>query len=159
MSSYRKVLNTTAAARKAKEQEQGIEPSVFRMRPLNQLGIQFEKSKQQALQVALTSPSHYFNLRTTMIEGITETLTEIAYSVVWDILSMGLLPDGAQMTLGDKIYSPNLPDSVINDFALKISAHLKQESDDLIELCLPIDFNDLAVRQSKAGLKLRGFNV
>lgn len=157
--SYRAALESTTKARKAREKENGVDPSVFRMRPLNQLGIQFEKSKQQALQVALTAPGAYFNLRTAMIEGITETLTEIAYSVVWDVLSMGLLPDGTQMALGSERYSPNLPDSVINDFALKISAHLKQESDDLIELCLPIDFNDLAVRQSKASLKLRGFNV
>ena len=133
----------------------GIAPkkSVFRVNVTNQLGLDFQKSRSKLLSVALSSPAEYFRARDDLISSITETQVKLMYEIYWRALTKGMLPkkgrDGyTQFEVGGAAFEPNMPESEVNKFALKVANAVKEIAEEAVEEIMPMQYKDLAVSRS-----------
>ena len=98
--------------------------SVFKVTPKNILGLEAQKFKSKLLALALSEPSTYFELRDEVYQKIVETNVEQAYNLYWSILTDGIV-GGNQIKVLKKDrsefnFTPKLPESEVNTFALEV---------------------------------------
>ena len=128
--------------------------SVFKVTPKNILGLEAQGFKSKLLALALAEPATYFNLRDEVYQKIVETNVEAAYTLYWDILTLGRV-NGTQITVKRKDgatdfnFIPKLPESEVNTFALEVAEAVKDIAERAVERVMPLEFKDLAVRRSK----------
>jgi hypothetical protein len=127
--------------------------SVFKVTPKNILGLEAQKFKSKLLALALSEPSTYFELRDEVYQKIVETNVEQAYNLYWSILTDGVV-GGTQIkvskkTGGDFNFTPKLPESEVNTFALEVAEAVKDIAERAVERVMPLEYKDLAVRRSK----------
>ena len=135
------------------------ERSVFKVSAKNQLGLDFQKTRAKLLSLALSKPEKYFELREDVIEAITETSVEQAYEAYWDLLTEGKYgveqlkwPDGDE-------FKPNLPESEVNRFALKVANAIKEIAEEAVDEILPMDVDELAKKRSKSILEAKNVKI
>ena len=135
------------------------ERSVFKVSAKNQLGLDFQKTRAKLLSLALSKPDKYFELREDVIEAITETSVEQAYEAYWDLLTEGKYgveqlkwPDGDD-------FKPNLPESEVNRFALKVANAIKEIAEEEVDEILPMDVYELAKKRSKSILEAKNVKI
>ena len=135
------------------------ERSVFKVSAKNQLGLDFQKTRAKLLSLALSKPEKYFELREDVIEAITETSVEQAYEAYWDLLTEGKYgveqlkwPDGDD-------FKPNLPESEVNRFALKVANAIKEIAEEAVDEILPMDVDELAKKRSKSILESKNVKI
>ena len=135
------------------------ERSVFKVSAKNQLGLDFQKTRAKLLSLALSKPEKYFELREQVITAITENSVEGAYNAYWDLLTDGKYnneqlkwPDG-----GD--FKPNLPESEVNRFALKVANAIKEIAEEAVDEILPMDVDELAKKRSKSILEAKNVKI
>ena len=135
------------------------ERSVFKVSAKNQLGLDFQKTRAKLLSLALSKPEKYFELREDVIEAITETSVEQAYEAYWDLLTEGKYgveqlkwPDGDD-------FKPNLPESEVNRFALKVANAIKEIAEEAVDEILPMDVDELAKKRSKSILEAKNVKI
>ncbi len=135
------------------ERERLATVSVFRVAPRNILGLQAQKFKSKLLVLALAEPATYFKLRDQVYQSIVETNVEVSYNLYWDILTKGQV-NGNQISVEDKEgnefeFTPNLPESEVNTFALEVAEAVKDIAERAVERVMPMEYKDLAVRRAK----------
>ena len=135
------------------ERERQATDSVFRVAPRNILGLQAQKFKSKLLALALAEPATYFKLRDQVYQSIVETNVEVSYNLYWDILTKGEV-NGTQITVEDKegnefAFTPSLPESEVNTFALEVAEAVKDIAERAVERVMPMEYKDLAVRRAK----------
>jgi hypothetical protein len=135
------------------ERERLATDSVFRVAPRNILGLQAQKFKSKLLALALAEPATYFKLRDQVYQSIVETNVEVSYNLYWDILTKGEV-NGDQISVEDKdgnefAFTPNLPESEVNTFALEVAEAVKDIAERAVERVMPMEYKDLAVRRAK----------
>jgi hypothetical protein len=135
------------------------ERSVFKVSAKNQLGLDFQKTRAKLLSLALSKPEKYFELREQVIEAITETSVEQAYEAYWELLTEGKYgvlqlswPDGDD-------FKPNLPESEVNRFALKVANAIKEIAEEAVDEILPMDVDELAKKRSKSILEAKNVKI
>ena len=135
------------------------ERSVFKVSAKNQLGLDFQKTRAKLLSLALSKPDKYFELREQLITAITETSVEQAYEAYWDLLTEGKYeveqlkwPDGDD-------FKPNLPESEVNRFALKVANAIKEIAEEAVDEILPMDVDELAKKRSKSILEAKNVKI
>ena len=135
------------------------ERSVFKVSAKNQLGLDFQKTRAKLLSLALSKPDKYFELREDVIEAITETSVEQAYEAYWDLRTEGKYgveqlkwPDGDD-------FKPNLPESEVNRFALKVANAIKEIAEEAVDEILPMDVDELAKKRSKSILEAKNVKI
>ena len=135
------------------------ERSVFKVSAKNQLGLDFQKTRAKLLSLALSKPDKYFELREQVITAITETSVEQAYEAYWDLLTEGKYgveqlkwPDGDE-------FKPNLPESEVNRFALKVANAIKEIAEEAVDEILPMDVDELAKKRSKSILEAKNVKI
>ena len=135
------------------------ERSVFKVSAKNQLGLDFQKTRAKLLSLALSKPEKYFELREQVITAITETSVEQAYEAYWDLLTEGKYgteqlswPDGDD-------FKPNLPESEVNRFALKVANAIKEIAEEAVDEILPMDVDELAKKRSKSILEAKNVKI
>ena len=135
------------------------ERSVFKVSAKNQLGLDFQKTRAKLLSLALSKPEKYFELREQVIEAITETSVEQAYESYWELLTEGKYgveqlkwPDGDD-------FKPNLPESEVNRFALKVANAIKEIAEEAVDEILPMDVDELAKKRSKSILEAKNVKI
>ena len=133
--------------------ERQADDSVFRVAPENILGLGAQKFKSKLLALALSEPSTYFELRDEVYQKIVETNVELSYNLYWDILTKGMVGEDqirVQKRNGDNFnFTPNLPESEVNTFALEVAEAVKDIAERAVETVMPMEYKDLAVRRSK----------
>jgi hypothetical protein len=125
--------------------------SVFKVTAGNQLGLEFQKTRAKLLSLALSKPEKYFELREQVITAITENSVEGAYNAYWELLTEGKFGDD-QLYWPDSNnpFQPNLPESEVNRFALKVANAIKEIAEEAVDEILPMDVDDLAKKRSKS---------
>ena len=133
--------------------------SVFKVSAKKQLGLDFQKTRAKLLSLALSKPEKNFELREQVIEAITESSVENAYEAYWELLTEGKYgreqlkwPDGDE-------FKPNLPESDVNRFALKVANAIKEIAEEAVDEILPMDVDDLAKRKSKSILEAKNVKI
>ena len=127
--------------------------SVFKVTPKNILGLEAQKFKSKLLALALSEPSTYFELRDEVYQKIVETNVQQAYNLSWSILTDGVV-GGTQIKVRNKAgadfnFTPKLPESEVNTFALEVAEAVKDIAERAVERVMPLEYKDLAVRRSK----------
>ena len=135
------------------------ERSVFKVSAKNQLGLDFQKTRAKLLSLALSKPEKYFELREDVIEAITETSVEQAYESYWDLLTEGKFTGGNLKWPDGNDFKPNLPESEVNRFALKVANAIKEIAEEAVDEILPMDVDELAKKRSKSILEAKNVNI
>ena len=136
------------------------ERSVFKVSAKNQLGLDFQKTRAKLLSLALSKPDKYFELREQVIEAITESSVESAYNAYWELLTDGKYGGGEQLKWPDgDDFKPNLPESEVNRFALKVANAIKEIAEEAVDEILPMDVDELAKKRSKSILEAKNVKI
>ena len=136
------------------------ERSVFKVSAKNQLGLDFQKTRAKLLSLALSKPDKYFELREQVITAITETSVEQAYESYWDLLTEGKFTGGnLKWPDGGDDFKPNLPESEVNRFALKVANAIKEIAEEAVDEILPMDVDELAKKRSKSILEAKNVKI
>ena len=139
--------------------------SVFKVKPKNQLGLDFQKTRAKLLSMALSKPEYYFDLRERVITAITESSVESAYEAYWELLTEGKYGVGAAQQLtwlaggAGGAFQPNLPQSEVNRFALKVANAIKEIAEEAVDEILPMDIDELAKKRSKSILEAKNVKI
>ena len=134
--------------------------SVFKVSAKNQLGLEFQKTRAKLLSLALSKPENYFKLREQVISATTENSVEGAYNAYWDLLTEGKFSGGRLEWLdGTGEFQPNLPESEVNRFALKVANAIKEIAEEAVDEILPMDVDELAKKRSKSILEAKNVKI
>ena len=133
--------------------------SVFKVSAKNQLGLDFQKTRAKLLSLALSKPEKYFELRETVITAITENSVEGAYNAYWDLLTEGKFVGGQLKWPDGDDFKPNLPESEVNRFALKVANAIKEIAEEAVDEILPMDVDELAKKRSKSILEAKNVKI
>ena len=133
--------------------------SVFKVSAKNQLGLDFQKTRAKLLSLALSKPEQYFDLREKVITAITENSVEGAYNAYWDLLTEGKFAGGQLKWPDGDDFKPNLPESEVNRFALKVANAIKEIAEEAVDEILPMDVDELAKKRSKSILEAKNVKI
>ena len=133
--------------------------SLFKVSEKNQLGLDFQKTRAKLLSLALSKPEKYFELRETVITAITENSVEGAYNAYWDLLTEGKFGDDQLKWPDGDDFKPNLPESEVNRFALKVANAIKEIAEEAVDEILPMDVDELAKKRSKSILEAKNVKI
>jgi len=118
----------------------------FRINPSDYLGIAHEEFKTEILQLALTKPSEYFDLRKRVLANVKKAAVQQQYYIYYRLLTNGStlsVPDDGAVA-NDAMFTPNIPKQKVNEFALKASKTIDKIAEEAIEMILPADWKQIA---------------
>lgn len=116
----------------------------FKVDVNNYLGNQYNTFKTELYRVALTQPELYFKLRKNLLERVSYGAIGKLYDTFFQALSNGVDSDGRPLFVIDgKNIPPSFPNQKINQFSLDASVTLNEIIEELVEILMPIDFNQL----------------
>ena len=120
----------------------------FKVNPSDFRGIEHEKFRTKLLNLAITKPTEYNDLRMKVLEEVKEAAVNAQYNIYYYLLTKGCKEDGATHILEGKpnkdLFVPRIPANVVNEFAMKASATIDKISEEAIEMIMPDDWKDVA---------------
>ena len=128
----------------------------FKVDPSNYAGIDHEAYRSDMLQLALSQPTAYAQLRKDVLEAVKKEAVNSQYAIYFYLLTKGckLAPDGkreGQSVLAGlkssgqaELFKPCVPYQIVNEFALKASKTIDRISEEAIEMILPKDWKEIA---------------
>ena len=125
----------------------------FRIDTSNYLGIEHSNFKNKLMEIALTTPADYFELREFVLRAVKEQAIKTFYDTIYYVLSEGKLTAGsaAGSAAGTArragLFLPKYPKQKITEIALQGGKTMDSIIDDVIEIILPIDYQQLAAQR------------
>jgi len=127
----------------------------FKVKPSDYLGTAHEAFKSDMMQLALASPSEYFQLRKVALKNIKEAAVNTQYSIYYHLLSMGRQSNGTTDVLGTpgdsglqqatiNKFRPQVPKQQVNEFALKAAKTIDAIAEEAIEMLLPMNYKKIS---------------
>jgi hypothetical protein len=133
------------------------DPMNFRLDPSDYLGHEHEQFKQTLMELALSEPKKYFELRKDVLRCVKTQAVNDVYATYYHMLTEGLNkdesnrllsnPGGAVLASDSYIrggFRPNIPRQKVNEFALKAAKTLDAISEEAVEMILPADYRTIA---------------
>ena len=125
----------------------------FRIDTSNYLGIEHSNFKNKLMEIALTTPADYFELREFVLRAVKEQAIKTFYDTIYYVLSEGKLtaasPAGSAAGAARRagLFLPKYPKQKITEIALQGAKTMDSIIDDVIEIILPIDYQQLAAQR------------
>jgi len=120
----------------------------FRVNVKDFLGIENTKYREKMMQVALTKPADFYELREKVRSNVIEKAIGDFYDTLYYVMTTGKLSNGGQSAAKDAAkaseFTPNIPKQKVNDFALSAVKTLESIVEDAVDMMLPPDFLDIA---------------
>jgi hypothetical protein len=130
----------------------------FKIDPSNYGGIDHEAYRSDMLQLALSQPTVYTQLRKDVLHAVKKEAVNSQYAIYFYLLTEGckVAPNGKDLGVsvlnfdGSKsqaqagVFKPHVPYQVVNEFALKASKTIDRISEEAIEMILPKDWKEIA---------------
>ena len=118
----------------------------FKINPTDYLGIEHEEFKTNLLQLALTQPTEYFELRKKVLANVKKLAVQKQYEVYYCLLTNGSTPDIADdgAVVGQKQFKPSIPKQKVNEFALKAAKTIDHIAEEAIEMILPMNYKKIS---------------
>ena len=119
----------------------------FKIDTSNYLGISHNTYKQRLLELALTRPEQYFELRETVLKNVKENAIKALYENFYSIMTVGNVAGGASAADGaaaQATFVPNYPQQKVTEFALGAAKTMDALCDECVEIILPLNYRDLA---------------
>jgi hypothetical protein len=138
-------------------------PTDFELDPADYLGIEHEAFKADMLQLALSKPSEYFQLRKDVLAAVKKKAVEDQYKVYYKLLTTGEKPGGGHIfgsgNAKATLFVPKMPKQKVNEFALKAAKTIDAIAEEAVEMLLPSDYRKIAeARTSQRTAGNMGFN-
>ena len=119
----------------------------YRINTANYLGIQHSTFKNKLMELALTKPSDYFDLREKVLEKVKTDAIADLYNTIFNTMTDGKDLKGGSIAAGataEAILKPSYPHQEVTEIALAAAKTMDKIIDDVIEIILPIDYTELA---------------
>jgi hypothetical protein len=132
----------------------------FKVDSNDYLGTNHELFKNDMMEIALTKPSEYFELRKKVLLAVKKDAVSNAYEIYYNLLTEGKDLRGAPIapTGGGKSYSglftPCISKQIVNQFSLKVAKTVDSIAEEAIEMILPKDYRKIA--ESRTSQKTAG---
>ena len=141
----------------------------FRIDTSNYLGIEHSNFKNKLMEIALVNPSDYFQLREYVLKSVKEQAIKTFYDTLYYVLSEGKLTataapgsaatDGTTAARRAAQFVPKYPKQKITEIALQGAKTMDSIIDDVIEIILPIDYQQLAQSRLTRKGEARGIDA
>lgn len=131
------------AGRSARKASQDLNKTV----PVNEMGLDFQRSQTLLLRKALKNPDAYYQLRDDIQQHVVEGVSEFVFNLVTKLLYDGQYPSGAnfvQAKIDGDNFQPMLPHSQVEREAIKLTAAMAEQVQDLVDKILPASHLELA---------------
>ena len=118
----------------------------FKIDPSDYLGIQHEEFKTNMLQLALTKPTEYFELRKRVLANVKKAAVQGQYVIYYNLLTTGSKPTDANVgsIVGMDEFCPSIPKQKVNEFALKAAKTIDAIAEEAIEMILPMNYKKIS---------------
>jgi hypothetical protein len=120
----------------------------FKVIPSDFRGIEHEKFRTKLLNLAITEPTKYNQLRMDVLEKVKEAAVNSQYNIYYYLLTTGRNEvNNASIIEGEPnadLFVPRVPANVVNEFAMKASATIDKIAEEAIEMIMPDDWKDVA---------------
>ena len=119
----------------------------FKIDTSNYLGISHNTYKQRLLELALTQPEQYFQLREIVLRNVKENAIKDLYNNFYSIMTEGKISGGGSAAAGagaETKFVPNYPQQKVTEFALGAAKTMDALCDECVEIILPLNYRDLA---------------
>jgi hypothetical protein len=124
----------------------------FQINPTDYLGHDHEVFRTKLMELALSEPKKYFELRRDVLTAVKKQAVDDAYNTYYHLLTTGQQKDGSTLILNgansiDYVpdgFKPNMPRQKVNKFALKAAKTLDAIAEECIEMLLPQDYRQIA---------------
>ena len=118
----------------------------FKINPSNYAGIDHEAYRSDMLQLALSQPTVYTQLRKDVLQAVKKEAVNSQYAIYYYLLTAGCKPspDGKRIDVrvltglssegqaGD--FVPHVPKQLVNEFSLKVSKTIENIAEEAIEM-------------------------
>ena len=110
--------------------------------PSDILGISYLAHRGKMSKLSLVNPSAYFDLRTKILQLLTEQIVLDIYTKTYNLLRSGKIGD-------DQIIDtpPGYPSNKTNELALSISSSMNTYLQQVVEIICPADFIKLSTQK------------
>jgi hypothetical protein len=137
-----------------------LNESKFYINIKNELGLDYKRVRGDLLALSLSKPSNYYDLRTKVISDVTEEMVQNIYTMFWQLLRNGKIGanqlEYVPIAGGSKIFVPQLPEHLINQFATKAARTIEDICEEAVSLILPDDYLQLSQNRQKDILRSKG---
>ena len=128
----------------------------FKIDPSNYAGIDHEAYRADMLQLALSQPTVYTQLRKDVLQAVKKEAVNSQYAIYYYLLTAGCKPSADGKRVGVSVltnlasagqagvFVPHVPNQVVNEFALKASKTIDRIAEEAIEMILPADWKQIA---------------
>ena len=130
----------------------------FKINPADYAGIDHEAYRSDMLQLALSQPTVYTQLRKEVLRLVKKEAVNSQYAIYYYLLTVGQevgtgsggnsilsqtdVPKAVQDQSG--IFVPHVPAQIVNEFALKAAKTIDKIAEEAIEMILPADWKQIA---------------
>lgn len=128
----------------------------FKLDISNALGLETKKARAVLKNYALTNPNEYSAMRDNVYVEIVQEMVESAHINIWNLLAKGLMPDGKQMKVNGKPWSPNLPNQEIGKLANGFAESMMEAFSDMMDKIFPDTYEKLADDKAMHIAKVKG---
>jgi hypothetical protein len=124
----------------------------FQINPTDYLGHDHEVFKTKLMELALSEPKKYFELRRDVLVAVKKQAVDDAYKTYYYLLTNGGIKDGSVSIINgrpsaghiDGGFKPSMPMQKVNEFALKAAKTLDSIAEECIEMIMPADYRQIA---------------
>ncbi len=120
----------------------------FKVNPSDFRRIEHEKFRTKLLNLAITKPTEYNDLRMQVLEAVKERAVNAQYNIYYYLLTAGRNEKNNASIIEGKanadLFVPRVPANVVNEFAMKASATIDKIAEEAIEMIMPDDWKDVA---------------
>ena len=122
----------------------------------NYMGHKYEMYKNKLNAKAMTKPSAYYETQSTVIEQLNEKISQDIYKVFYDLLTVGKLPGGGQLTIDGVALQPSWPSQAATKFSIEASNEIDAILTKCVEIILPKSILDVSKMQLATKSKTLG---
>ena len=137
--------------------------SDFKIDPSDYLSIDYETYRDDMLELALSQPADYFELRKAVLKAVKRQACIDQYNIYYNLLTSGKKTDGSSIFAGGPepkaaaAFKPKYPKQLVNQFALGAAKTIDKISEDAVELILPRDYKSIA--NERTSTKSKGLGI
>ena len=129
----------------------------FNINPTDYLGHDNEVFKTKLMELALSEPKKYFEIRREVLAAVKKQAVNSVYKTYYFLLTNGTKENGTDSIFAGKVadtylgtrtdgegFQPCVPKQKVNEFALKASKTLDAIAEEAIEMIMPADYRQIA---------------
>jgi transcription termination factor Rho len=119
----------------------------FRVNASQYLGLSYQEYCNDLYAMAISNPEAYFKMRKEVLKAVKQDAIGKMYDVFYDILVNGTVNNAHVLNNGTDDLEPQYPEQKVSEIALSASNTLDNILNRVIELILPIDYKDIALKR------------